>query len=207
VRDLTELRDELRDRDGPTEREMVDLAKLYRAGVVSADDVRVSLDRWGSPGWGDDGGAHAHPSPRPRHAKPEPILRRTAQTRLSPAGAALPEAIDHARERLSRDMVRWLDTHGYVVTGDATWETELEDEAIGARMGLIIRLTIEMAPRTDGEWPAIHQAIAEDEADRVAAESASTSVDDRLDALRASAAVWAARTPVEAREALRKPEK
>jgi hypothetical protein len=57
-----------------------------------------------------------------------------------------------------------------------------------------LRLEASTVERTDGEWPSIHAARREDEADRAAArERAASPVHGPLDALASAADWWADR--------------
>jgi hypothetical protein len=152
----------------------------------------MTWDRWSS-GWG---GEIATPPRRPRKP-PQPFERVVFQHAVTRAETVYPEIIDRVREKLSHQATVWCAGHGYH-PGDASWETIPQEKF----ETVVFRLTVEVTPRTDGEWPAIRAAIAEDEADRAAASTAKTSMDDRLDALAASVAIWTARTPAEVRAAL-----
>jgi hypothetical protein len=147
--------------------------------------------------WPPDGGL---PSPRRHTRAPEAIRRYTVKHRLTRTEAERPEIVDRVRDKLVDEVYRWCNGNGYS-PNEASWESTMD----GAFDTVTLLLTVKLTPRTDGEWPAIRAAIAEDEADRKTAAAIQTSVDDRLDALGASAAVWAATTPSEVREALRKP--
>jgi hypothetical protein len=184
----------------PTAREVFAFKRHYdREGMCGVDHEPyaecMAWDRWSSP----YGGEIARPPRRPRKP-PAPFQRVVFQHAVTRAETTYPEIIDRVREKLSGQATVWCDGHGYL-PGDCTWETVPNDKF----ETVTFRLTVEVTPRTDGEWPAIRQALAEDEADRKEATAAKTSVDDRLDALAASVAVWSARTPTDVREALREP--
>jgi hypothetical protein len=170
----------------------------------------MGWERWGT----DWGGEIAAPPRRPRKP-PAHFERVTFQHTLTRADTAFPEIVDRVREKLADSAANWCETHGYLA-GDGSWETAPNT----AFETVTMRLTVEIEPRTDGEWPALHRAIAEDKADREAAERSATArlaesadrassamarLHDRLDALGAAAAVWSASTPLAAREALRSP--
>jgi len=142
------------------------------------------------------GGATGGRSPR-HHPRLPKYERFTVQHRITRADAEHPEIVDRVRDKLVDQVQRWCDANGYH-PGGGDWESSMD----GAFDTVIIRLTTAITPRMDGEWPAIRQAIAEDEADRKAAADSKTTVGDRLDALAESVAVWTARTPAEVREAL-----
>jgi hypothetical protein len=136
--------------------------------------------------WGDDWGSSTITGRRRRRPAPAHFERVTFQEGLTRSMAERPEVVDKVRERLSYAAEHWCETHGYLATG-ATWETVPADEF----STVIFRLTAEIAPRTDGEWPAIHEAIRQDQLDRERATAAKEGVSDRLDALAAAASYWA----------------
>jgi hypothetical protein len=91
-------------------------------------------------------------SPR---ARPVGTLLRTATRRLSPADLADEATMAAARCLLLDELDDWANRCGY--TRSETRETVTHDG---------LALTGMMSPRTDGQWPQIHQAIREDEMDR-----------------------------------------
>ena len=155
-------------------------------------------------GFGDwDYGRPGSPRRRPRSLRPDPppTVTVTFHHVLTREFAREVEYVDRARRSLSDSAEHYAETHGMtVVTGH--WSTDPPNDAMRT---VTIRLEAEMLLRTDGEWAAIHQAIAEDAADRAEAAAGKTAVDDRLDALASAAAVWTARDPRELREALTAP--
>jgi hypothetical protein len=185
----------------PTARELFAFKRHYdREGMCGTDHEPyaecMAWDRWGGTDW-SSGGVTGRPVRRRPPTMYERVVFQHAVTR---AETVYPEIVDRVREKLSGQATVWCDGHGYL-PGDASWETIPQEKF----ETVTFRLTVEVTPRTDGEWAAIRQAIAEDEADRKEATAAKTSVDDRLDALAASVAVWSARTPTDVREALREP--
>jgi len=105
---------------------------------------------------------------------------------LSRASARNPAVVTVAKEKLAIAADKHLATYGYRGIG-AAWTTEPPDDATG---NVVLRLEVEMVERDDGEWPALHQAMREDEDDRRAASEGLATVNDRLDALKAAAALW-----------------
>lgn len=101
--------------------------------------------------------------------------------------------VDRVRSRLVDQVTDWLAATGHLSTGPGQWDSVLSDEFATVR----IRLTVPVEERTDGEWPAIRAAIAEDEHDRELAAAGhgdlSSDVSDRLDALRGAVDYWADR--------------
>jgi hypothetical protein len=122
-----------------------------------------------------------------RRAHPD-LLVRTETVVLSPVALREPKIVDRAREDLVARLQRWCDQTGREVW-QVSWST---DPPIDGSMLSALRLEAATVHRTDGEWPALHRAMAEDEADREAArrERAENPVHGRLDALRAGAAYW-----------------
>jgi hypothetical protein len=97
-----------------------------------------------------------------------------------------PELLDGARNRLVEQLERMTTTTGYQVA-QVRWET---DPPVDETDTVMLRLEASCVPRTDGEWPALHAALAEDERDREAAKRSAHGVHDRLDALSLSARYW-----------------
>lgn len=87
-------------------------------------------------------------SPRPR---PPGTILRTVSRRMSAADMQDDDTLAAARLGLLEDLNRWADLCGY--TRSETRETVSHDT---------LTLTGMMSPRTDGQWPSIHAAIAED---------------------------------------------
>jgi len=184
---LDALRDDRRDRDGrrePTAREVFEIVRRYHAGEPY-DDLMGGFTDWdyGRPDLGRR---------RPRRLTPprfDPVVFTTTE-QLEPQHAHDPEMVDRVRDRLVETARRHMDTHGYDST-DINWAMTQPSDPADV---YVMRLTVAMVPRTDGQWPAIHAAIAEDEADRAEARaearSSKATVERRLDALRASADVW-----------------
>jgi len=134
----------------------------------------------------DLGGPHRRP---PYRAVPEPHVW-VGTEQLERHFAHDSEMVDRVRVRLIETAQRYMDTHGYTNVG-ISWEMTQPNDPTGV---YLMRLEVEILPRTDGQWPAIHAAIAEDEADRAEARAearaSKATVERRLDALRASADVW-----------------
>jgi len=112
----------------------------------------------------------------------------TAQIRLDRVLAKDPAALRAAKERLNADVDRYVTTHGYTILS----VRPATDPPAGPGDPITLRLEVVLEPRTDGEWPAIRQALEEDEADRISAKAARAAdpVHGRLDALRDAADVW-----------------
>jgi hypothetical protein len=133
------------------------------------------------------GGRSAGRSRRRPTTVPTPAY--TATVVLDRVASTDPEILDAARNRLAERLEWMATTTGYTVVG-VTWSS------VPTEVFATVRLTAtaELAPRMDGEWPAIRAAIAEDLADRQSAERAEpdgeTAVSDRLDALAAAASYW-----------------
>jgi len=121
----------------------------------------------------------------------------TATAVIPHASSTDGEAVGLIQERLHAQAVQHLDTYGYV----GTQLRFTADPPMDPTAPVTLRLEVEMLPREDGEWPAIHQAIAEDEADRAEALADKTTVEERLDALKASSGVWRASTFAEVSKA------
>jgi hypothetical protein len=119
----------------------------------------------------------------------EELVIRTETVVLSPVAMRRPEIVDRARDDLLARLQVWVDRAGREVV-EVTWSTDppIDGSALSS-----LRLEAMTIERTDGEWPAIHQARREDEADRAAAQEAKTAVDRRLDALAIGAKYWADR--------------
>jgi hypothetical protein len=132
-----------------------------------------------------DYGRPGSPRRRPRSLRPEPH-RWTSTEQLLREHATDPEMVNRVRERLVAAGQRYMDTHGYT-SSEIAWSMNHPDDPTGL---YVVRLEVYMLPRTDGEWPAIRQAIEEDEADRAEALAGKTAVEDRLDALKAAADLW-----------------
>jgi hypothetical protein len=88
-----------------------------------------------------------------RPPPPGSILR-TVSRLVTRATAEDPELLDRVRQELFRELNEFADRCGY--TRHTTREVLNLDR---------LTLTGLMSPRTDGQWPAIHEAIAEDERD------------------------------------------
>jgi hypothetical protein len=147
--------------------------------------------------WSYSGPARRSSRRSPYRAQPEPI-RWVGTEQLSRECATDHVLVDRVRVKLVDRAQRYMDKYGY--TGvNIRWELSPPIDPTGL---YLLRLEAEMFPRTDGEWPSIRQAIAEDEADRAELADAKSVVGDRLDALATAAAAWSARTPHELREAL-----
>jgi len=121
----------------------------------------------------------------------------TAIATLPRASSSDRESVELAQERLFAQATKHLDDCGYV-GAHVHFTTDPPNDATSS---VIVRLEVEMLPRDDGEWAAVHQAIAEDEADRAEAKLAKTAVEKRLDALAASSEVWGAHTFAEVSKA------
>jgi hypothetical protein len=121
-----------------------------------------------------------------RRAHPD-LLIRTETVVLTVANSRRPGVVDKAREQLVDRLTRWLSQSGREAW-QVNWETTPPDE----RQTIELRLSAATVHRTDGEWPALHRAMAEDEADRAEAlrERAADPVRGPLDALRRSADWW-----------------
>lgn len=144
------------------------------------------------------------PRRSPRAAPPIEVTVWTGRQRLTSAAARDPQIVDRAREILGLRLERHAAVAGlWVHPNSHQWFTAPTDDALGG--GLEIELTARLSPRTDGEWPSIHAAIREDQADREFARSNRSRIGDRLDALRGSVAVWASKTTAEVSKALSAP--
>jgi len=118
------------------------------------------------------------------------IVVRTETTVLTIVSSTYPDVVDRAREVLVARLQTWADRTGHEVY-QVSWDTPPPTEEETAAHLVTMRLQAQALERTDGEWPSIHQARREDEADRAAALATSGVVNDRLDALRAAAGYWA----------------
>jgi hypothetical protein len=163
----------------PTAREVFGMLRRLRDGEPYDEVMAGFTDYdWGSPG---------SPRRRPRSLSAEPEPRRWVGTeQLERHFAHDPEMVNRVRARLVAEGQRYMDTHGYTSAG-ISWEMTQPSDPMGI---YLMRLEVELYPRTDGEWPAIRAAIAEDEADRAEAARDATAVNDRLDALKAAADLW-----------------
>jgi len=132
-----------------------------------------------------DYGPMGSPRRRPRSLRPEPH-RWVGVEQLLRDHAHEPAMVDGARARLVATAQRYMDANGYT-SESISWEMSLPDDPHGL---YLVRLEVAMAPRHDGEWDSIRQAIEEDEADRAEATAGRTAVNDRLDALAHAAAAW-----------------
>jgi hypothetical protein len=135
--------------------------------------------------WGYHGTTHR----RGRRITPTPDLTPTTFTairQLERHFATDPAMVDRVRADLVAEAQRHMDTHGYT-SSEISWEMNQPSDPMGV---YVMRLDMSMVPRTDGEWPAIRAAIAEDEADRAEAARGAKVVNDRLDALAMAAAAW-----------------
>ena len=118
------------------------------------------------------------------------MVIRTETVVLSPAALRDPVVVERAREQLVARLQLWVDRAGRQVV-EVTWST---DPPIDGTTLSSLRLEAMTIERTDGEWPALHQARREDEADRAAArERAASPVHGPLDALASAADWWADR--------------
>lgn len=199
MRDLREILDDREDR-GPTARDVLDFIRHYRERGRCGEDHEpyAACMTWADAGWTRDGFAVTGRSPRRTAPRDPETITYTAHEVLTTVAATELSVVDRCRARLAATVETWCNTHGYVVV-TSRWANRPPDLAT-ATVEMV--LEADLLPRTDGEWPALHQAMAEDAADRQAATEASTAVGDRLDALRGSAAVWSARDPRAVREAL-----
>ncbi len=130
---------------------------------------------------------------RRRRITPTPDLTPTtftAMRQLERHFAHDPAMVDRVRADLVAEAQRHMDTHG-LTSSEISWEMSQPSDPLGI---YVMRLDMAMVPRTDGEWPAIRAAIAEDEADRAEAAKGATAVNDRLDALQRAAAAWSDRS-------------
>jgi len=137
---------------------------------------------------------------RRRHVVPPRVEPKifTACTTMSRASSTDPATVELAKERLFAQATQYLDTYGYV----GTQVRYITDPPMDVTAEVTMRLEVEMLPRDDGEWASVHAAIAEDEADRAEAQADKTAVNDRLDALASSAAVWGSRSLTDACKAV-----
>ena len=87
-------------------------------------------------------------SPRPR---PPGTILRTVTRRMSAADLADENILVIVRQILLDELQAWADRCGY--TRSETRESINHDS---------LTLTGMMSPRTDGQWPEIHAAVAED---------------------------------------------
>ena len=87
-------------------------------------------------------------------SQPPGTILRTVSRRMSAADLADENILTIVRAILIDELNLWADRHGY------TRSVTRESTSIDA-----LTLTGQMHPRTDGEWPAIHAAIAEDRDD------------------------------------------
>lgn len=87
----------------------------------------------------------------PRRARPPGTILRTVSRKMSAADLADENILVIVRSILVEELNTWADRHGY--TRSETREMTTVDSLV---------LTGMMSPRTDGQWPAIHQAVAED---------------------------------------------
>jgi len=110
------------------------------------------------------------------------------QISLDRKAALDPATVRAAQDRLRKRLDRHVRTCGYRIMSS----TINAQPPAGPSDPVILRLTAQLDPRMDGEWPAIRAALEEDEADRVAAKAARAAdpVHGRLDALRAAVAYW-----------------
>lgn len=90
-------------------------------------------------------------------------LVRVESARLSPASLKYPETTDEVSTRLLNRVKHWCKRHGYGLAGHRS--DLIHDSATD-----ITTVTVEgyCRPLTSGEWPSIHQAIRQDQADREA---------------------------------------
>jgi hypothetical protein len=180
---LEELREPRRDRDGrrePTAREVFGMLRRIRDGEPYDEVVGGFSSDFD---WGSSVTGRRRRSPY--RAEAEPVMF-TAVRQLERHLAHDPEIVDRARADLVAEAQKHMDTYGYT-SANISWEMSQPSDPLGI---YLMRLDMQMMPRTDGEWPAIRQALAEDEADRAEAAAGRTVVNDRLDALRAAAAAW-----------------
>jgi transposase InsO family protein len=130
--------------------------------------------------------------------EPEPVPW-VGRQRVAAALATDAVVVDGAKRALADHLDRHCRANGYAVDPETVhWDSW----SVSPDGAMDIELRVMLVPRTDGEWPSIRQALAEDEADRAAAADAADTVDDRLDALRETVGVWTAKDPPEVREAL-----
>jgi hypothetical protein len=176
---IDDLRPERRPGE-PTARELFAILRRIRDGEPY-DDLVAGFTDW-------DYSRPGSPRRRPRSLRPEPH-RWTSTEQLLREYAHDPEMVDRARTNLVEAAQRYMDAHGYT-SSEIAWSMNHPDNPTGL---YVVRLEVSMLPRTDGEWPAIRQAIEEDEADRAEATAGKTAVNDRLDALSAAADIWRAK--------------
>lgn len=134
----------------------------------------------------DDWGARSTPPRRRRARFAADAEVYVCQVAMRPEATVHEATVDAARAHLVAKAERWTTEHGYTID-DATWETV---PPAGPDDNAILRLTCQVTPRMDGEWPAIRAAIAEDIADREAARAGRETVDARLERLRRSSVLW-----------------
>lgn len=90
----------------------------------------------------------------PRRERPPGTILRTVSRRISAADAADPATVDAVRAILLDELNEFADRCGF--TRSETREDLRPDMLV---------LTGMMSPRTDGQWPEIHQAVADARAD------------------------------------------
>jgi hypothetical protein len=91
----------------------------------------------------------------PRRPQPPGTILRTVTRRMSRAELEDEMVLAAARCLLLDELTEWADRCGY--TRSVTRESVNHDS---------LTLTGMMSPRTDGQWPSIHRAVAEDALDR-----------------------------------------
>jgi hypothetical protein len=148
-------------------------SRVVYAGYLIADRARglTYADLiWESrplPARWDTATVRRHPRPNPMDADGTQVV--VIDGLLSDA-AARDIAVNRAfKERMELVADYWAKEHGYTIRR-ASWNSSPPvDPAVDVPM----RLECWMEPRLDGEWPAIRQALLEDEEDRRAALSGS----------------------------------
>jgi hypothetical protein len=147
-----------------------------RMGDTWYDTVKGHMSVWNGADWltvittPPDGGLVRPTSPT---SPPRPFLRPDAAV---PAGGMVlvvdgsltdelareVEVVEAFKDRMERTAEIWADRHGYTIAR-GSWSTL---PPVDRLVTVPLRLECFLAPRTDGEWPAIHAAVAEDAADR-----------------------------------------
>lgn len=94
-------------------------------------------------------------------------MTRIWQTTLTLDASVSTEHLNAARALLHDRCTRYTTACGYEVH-EVSWETHRNRDLVTVTVALVTRLRA----RTDGEWPALHAAIAEDERDRAEAAEA-----------------------------------
>lgn len=140
---------------------------------------------------------------RPRHRQPTPTAETwTGRLMLAPETAGDPGLFARCRRELVERAIRYCGTYGYTADQETvSWQSWVVDETGCTQL----ELSVELVPRTDGEWSSIHAAIAEDERDRAEATAAAEIVHDGLDRLRSAREWWLAHPPPKRPEAARAP--